>query len=48
MKESLSSSEAFLREQGYFELLIVEPIFWATLTTVASHAVLDIRHMMQD
>ena len=45
---SLSSAEDFLRVQGYFDLFIVEFVFWGSLTGLAYHAVFGIRHMIQD
>jgi len=45
---SLSSAEDFQRVQGYFDLFIVEFVFWGSLTGLAYHAVFGIRHMIQD
>jgi len=45
---SLSSAENFQRVQGYFDLFIVEFVFWGALTGLAYHAVFGIRHMIQD
>jgi succinate dehydrogenase / fumarate reductase cytochrome b subunit len=45
---SLSSAEDFQRVQGYFDLFIVEFIFWGSLTALAYHSVFGIRHMIQD
>jgi len=45
---SLSSAEDFQRVQGYFDLFIVEFVFWGALTGLAYHAVFGIRHMIQD
>lgn len=45
---SLTSAEDFQRVQGYFDLFIVEFIFWGALTGLAYHAVFGIRHMIQD
>lgn len=45
---SLTSAEDFQRVQGYFDLFIVEFIFWGSLTGLAYHAVFGVRHMIQD
>ena len=45
---SLSSAADFQRVQSYFDLFIVEFIFWGSLTGLAYHAVFGIRHMIQD
>ena len=48
LNSSLSSAEDFQRVQGYFDLFIVEFVFWGSLTGLAYHAVFGIRHMIQD
>ena len=45
---SLTSSGNFQQVQGYFDLFIVEFIFWGALTGLAYHAVFGVRHMIQD
>jgi len=45
---SLTSEDEFQRVQGYFDLFIVEFVFWGALTGLAYHAVFGIRHMIQD
>ena len=45
---SLTSAEGFQQVQGYFDLFIVEFVFWGALTGLAYHSVFGIRHMIQD
>ncbi|TKB54488.1 succinate dehydrogenase cytochrome b556 subunit [Ferrimonas aestuarii] len=45
---SLSSEQGFNAVKSYFDLFIVKFVIWGLLTALAYHAIVGVRHLIQD